>query len=82
MDRKRIISDPFRLSPRLEAKWRCSRNVIIFHAKMILIMNKIVLYGTSETRLNIEKGIKNIRDFMVADSKPNSSLDQLAANQD
>lgn len=49
---------------------------------MILIMNKIVLYGTSETRLNIEKGIKNIRDFMVADSKPNSSLDQLAANQD
>ena len=32
-----------------------------------MIMKQIALYGTSESMLDISKGIKNIREFMIPD---------------
>lgn len=62
------MADPFKCSPRVQAKWICSRNVIYATVRFIMIQKEITLYGTGETMLDITKGIKNIRDFMIPDA--------------
>ncbi len=37
INRKKTIADPFRCSSVLMAKWKISRNAIIFHVRMMKI---------------------------------------------
>ena len=62
------MKDPYKCSPRVQAKWICARNVVSANCRFIMIMKQIALYGTSESMLDIKKGIKNIRDFMIPES--------------
>jgi hypothetical protein len=49
------------------AKWKRARNIIIIHVRMMMIYKEMALFGTSEARLDITRGIKKIKDFMVPD---------------
>jgi hypothetical protein len=69
--RKKTLKDPYKVRPRTQAKWICAKNVISAHVRLVMIMRNIALYGTSETMLDIGRGIKNIRDFMIPDSGNN-----------
>jgi hypothetical protein len=64
------MHDPFRCKPVIQAKWKLARNVILFHVRIIMILRELALFGTSERRLEISRGIQKIKDFMVPD--PNS----------
>lgn len=59
------MADPYKCSPRIQAKWICNRNVIYATVRFLMIQKDITLYGTGESMLDIRKGIKNIRDFMI-----------------
>lgn len=59
------MADPYKCSPRTHAKWICNRNVIYAVVRFLMIQKDITLYGTGESMLDIRKGIKNIRDFMI-----------------
>lgn len=55
-----------------QAKWKRARNIIIIHVRMMMIYKEMALFGTSEARLDITRGIKKIKDFMVPDPFMNS----------
>lgn len=67
INRKKTLADPYRCSSIAQAKWKLARNVIILHVRMMKIYKEMALYGTSEKRLDIERGIHKIRDFMLPD---------------
>ena len=39
-----------------------------------MIQKEIVLYGTSESLMDMRRGIKNIRDFMIPESNNTITL--------
>lgn len=68
LSRKKTMKEPFKCTPKVQAKWIFTRNVVFAAVKLNLVLREVVLYGTSEHLLDISRGIQKIRDFMIPDS--------------
>lgn len=67
--KRRSLIDPYKCSSAsLHRKWILTRNVILICIRMKKILHEVLLYGTSDKLLDINRGINKVRDVMIPDA--------------
>ncbi|CDW72811.1 cation channel family protein [Stylonychia lemnae] len=69
LQKKKTIVDPYRCRPKVQSKWRRMRNAILIVVRLLKIHQQVLLYGTSEKLLDINRGIAKVRDIMIPDAQ-------------